>query len=377
MAKSINRVGVRASLAPRREPYWYRLETGRYVGFRRLSRATAGTWIARFYDGTDYQQKPLGDLAATPDSARFDEAKRQAEEWFGHLDRGGTTDAVTVKDACDTYVAKLRRERGDGSAKDAEGVFRRLVDDDPVARLELAKAKPMHFTAWRDRIIGRGARSSFNRNLTPVRAALNLALDDRKVSSDFAWSKAMRRLKLDKKEGRRTLYLDRQERRLLVENANDEFRPLLVAWTLLPLRPGDIAKVRVADLDVRHRMLHVPTGKTDSRDVPLTDEALAHFKECARGKTPAAWLVARAGGDKWKKNCWALEMQSAVKKADLPRVAVAYTLRHSTITDLVVGGVDIFTVAKLSGTSVRMIEEHYGHLRAEHAREALAKLSLK
>jgi hypothetical protein len=33
-------------------------------------------------------------------------------------------------------------------------------------------------------------------------------------------------------------------------------------------------------------------------------------------------------------------------------------------------------MAKLSGTSVVMIEKHYGHLRAEHARKALATLEL-
>jgi site-specific recombinase XerD len=52
-------------------------------------------------------------------------------------------------------------------------------------------------------------------------------------------------------------------------------------------------------------------------------------------------------------------------------------LRHSTITDLVTGGLDLFTVAKISGTSVAMIEKHYGHLQREHARQALKMLSLK
>jgi site-specific recombinase XerD len=62
--------------------------------------------------------------------------------------------------------------------------------------------------------------------------------------------------------------------------------------------------------------------------------------------------------------------------AKLPRAIVAYTLRHSVITDLVTGGLDLFTVAKLAGTSVVMIEKHYGHLQREHARSALEKLAL-
>jgi hypothetical protein len=46
------------------------------------------------------------------------------------------------------------------------------------------------------------------------------------------------------------------------------------------------------------------------------------------------------------------------------------------ITDLVHDGLDLLTVAQLSGTSVAMIEKHYGHLRSEVAAGALAKLAL-
>ena len=45
-------------------------------------------------------------------------------------------------------------------------------------------------------------------------------------------------------------------------------------------------------------------------------------------------------------------------------------------TDLVHDGLDLLTVAQLSGTSVAMIEKHYGHLRSEVATEALARLAL-
>jgi site-specific recombinase XerD len=62
--------------------------------------------------------------------------------------------------------------------------------------------------------------------------------------------------------------------------------------------------------------------------------------------------------------------------AELPANVTAYTLRHSVITDLIVSGLDVLTVARLSGTSVLMIEKHYGHLRAEHGAAGLATLAL-
>jgi site-specific recombinase XerD len=54
----------------------------------------------------------------------------------------------------------------------------------------------------------------------------------------------------------------------------------------------------------------------------------------------------------------------------------AYALRHSTITDLVTGGLDLMTVAQVSGTSVVMIERHYAHLQSDRAAAALAGLVL-
>jgi integrase len=307
---------------------------------------------------------------------RYDAAKAAAEEWFRHLDHGGSTDRVTVKSACEAYVAHLRRERTEAAATDAEGSFHRLVDDDPIARIELEKLRPAHMTAWRERIFDRGARTYFNRNLTALRAALNLALDDRKVATDAAWAKALKPLQLDPGEGRRTIYLTQADRRKLIEKASKEFKPLLTAWTLLPVRPGDIAKLRVDHLDVKHRILRIPGGKVSAREVPLPDGALAHFKECARSKLPSAWLIAKADGNPWDRFAWRDSMWEAVGKAKLPRATVAYTIRHSVITDLVVGGLDIFTVAKLSGTSVAMVDRFYGKLRAKHARAALAKLAL-
>lgn len=377
----LDRVDSRGRLPRRAAAYWQRIGEGRYVGYRR----TSGTWLARLYSGNGgYEYKTLGEFLEFDERQRFDAARQAAEQWFRHLDRGGSTEQVTVTDACATYIARLRRENGEAAAEDAEGRFRRLVvgsgngkiAPDPIAGIDLAKLKPLHMAAWRERVIERGSKASTNRDLTPLRAALNLAYDERKVASDFAWSKALRPLKLDQGAGRRTLYIDREQRRALIEHASAAFRPLLVAWTLLPVRPGDIAKLRVEHLDARHRVLRIPSGKTATRLVPLPDGALAHFKECARSKLPGAWLVPGAHGGKWTRYQWRDEMRNAVRKATLPGATVAYTIRHSTITDLVTDGLDIFTVAKVAGTSVAMIERHYGHLQQEHTRAALQKLSL-
>jgi site-specific recombinase XerC len=385
MSRRLDRVESRTKLAPQRDPYWHRLTEGRYLGFRLMTRGAAGTWLARFYDGGKYKYEPLGDFGGAPEKDRFDKAKRAAEAWFSHLDMGGVTGQVTVKAACESFVAFLREEKSDAAADDAEGRFERLVYDQPIASVELSKLTSRHLAAWKANALkkarakGKNPRGSYNRNATALRAALNLALRRKQVVSDGAWAEELKPFKKDSEgnsvDRRRTLYLSVEKRRVLVEHASDEARALFIAMCLQPVRPGDIPAARVADLDVDNRTLSVK-GKTGSRVVPLGKDAFAHFKQCAKDKLPSAWLIARANGDQWKKESWRDEIKLAAAAAKLPKSTVAYTLRHSVITDLMTKGLDIFHVAKLAGTSVAMIEKHYGHLQDKHARKALDAIAL-
>lgn len=387
MATSINQVAVRDNLAPRREPYWFPLGRGRSVGFRKMSEGTQGAWIGRWRDeeAKKYEYKPLGDLAKTPNKDRHAEAVRKLEPWFAHFEAGGESGDDSVAAVCAAYASAIRRdqERGDAeareaAAKDAESRFERRVNHDPLGKLPLAKLQHRHVAAWRERLeADGGSKNTINREMTPLRAALNRALEDRKIASAFAWSKALKPLSVDQTEHRRELYLDRAQRRRLIEHASAELRPLVTAWVLLPVRPGEIAACKVQHLDVRNKTLKIPRGKTKTREVPLTEEAFEHFRRCAKSKTPAAWLIAQANGKRWHRNTWGLAMEEAVARAKLPAETVAYSLRHAAITDMVLAGKDIFTVAKISGTSVAQIELHYGKLLADHARKALEVLSLK
>jgi len=375
--KQLDRVDLRIKLAVRRDPYWARLAEGRHIGFRRMTKGKPGTWLARFYDGVRYiyPEAGLGDFSALPEGEQFDAAKVAAEEWFRQCDMGVSPKSTTVAEACAAYVAEKRQE-SEAAADAIAARFKKLVDQDQLGKLELAKLRPVHVAAWKKRVLALGnSRATFNRDATSLRAALNLARRRLEVASDIAWREELK--PFENADGRRSLYLKPQERRTLLENSSDEARPFFLTLALLPLRPGDTAALRVSDLDAGNRVLRVPAGKgKPPRSVPLPDEALKHFKSCAAGKLPGAWLIARADGGQWKKEAWRDEIKLAAAGAKLPRATVAYTLRHSTITDLVKGGLDLFHVAKLAGTSVAMIEKHYGQLQDKHAREALKKLAL-
>ena len=81
------------------------------------------------------------------------------------------------------------------------------------------------------------------------------------------------------------------------------------------------------------------------------------------------------GGEEWTPQEWAPMVKVAAANAELPPDVVLYTLRHSWITDAIIGGMDPVTVARLTGTSLEMISKHYGHLAQDAARDKLAQIN--
>lgn len=385
----ITTVRDRDALRPRHSPYWRMVSRGCYIGFRKVSASAQGSWVARFRDDDGKQHvTSLGAFEDLPASDRYGRASAAAQEWFSRMGRGHRDTGATVADACRAYVQTL----GDAGKKDAEGRFRRWVFSDlKFSNIALAKLRLSHVKAWRAALERtpaipqdkaskepRKARSaaSVNRDMTALRAALNLALEDGHVSTDDAWRTALR--PVENASRRRTVYLDAAQRRKLIDAAQPDLQPLLRALCALPLRPGAVASLKVANYERRTGELTIGRDKAgQDRRITLPPVTRALFEAASAGKTPDAPLFARADGKSWDKDAWKYPLKAAVQSAELQLDATAYALRHSTITDLLaLHKLDTLTVAMVSGTSLQMIEKHYGHLVRQHAADALAKLAV-
>ena len=147
------------------------------------------------------------------------------------------------------------------------------------------------------------------------------------------------------------------------------------ALLLTAVRPGEIASCDVGDFDQAQGTLAL-SGKTGSRVVTLSTAAVEFFKEQARNKLPSAPLLSDAYGNRWNKDSWKKRFRNTVRAAGLPDSVVMYTLRHVGISELIAGGVDVFLVAKLAGTSTAMIDKHYGHLRHAQTRASLDAVAM-
>ncbi len=386
MALDLSNVGKRDELKVQREPHWQRLRPGCFLGYRLSKRGGLGTWIARAYDedAGKYRLKALGGFGSLPGNGRFAAAKREAEKLAELVEAGGEVRAKieTVKDACEEY-AKTRPE--------AEHRFRRYVYADPIAKVKLDKLRRRHVKEWRERLEAQPAlvsrrkkgepvhreraASTVNRDMAVFRAALAKVLSPGAPNSEAAWQDALRAT--PNADGQRTLYLDRSERRKLLEAIDTEAAPFVRALCLLPLRPGALAGLTAGDFDKRTAELTIGKDKNGKpRRIQLPQEAAKLLADQAKDKLPGAALLMRANGKAWNKDSWKLPIAAAVVVAGLPGDATAYTLRHSTITDLVSAGLPLLTIAQISGTSAEMIERHYGHLASDAAVKALGALAL-
>ena len=386
----LSKIGERDRMRPRadKEPYWQRLRAGCFVGYRPSKRGGRGSWFARAYDedAARYRRKGLGSYSSLTGHDVFTAAKKDAEAFAELVETGGVRaeKIETVADACREYLKEKP-----GSI--AEGVFRRHVFSDAIARVRLEKLRKHHLRAWRKRLeeapalISRSKKgekrikvrsdSTINRDMVPLRAALWRVLSPGAPSTDAAWQEALKPIK--GADRRRELYLDYGERKRLLEAIEAEAKPFVRALCLLPLRPGALAALKVSAFDKRTRTLTIGKDKNGQpRQITVPQSVAEFLTEQCKGKLPLAAMFTRGDGAAWSKDKWKGPIKAAVKASALPIGAAAYTLRHSVITDLVRGGLPILTVAQLADTSVAMIERHYGHLVRNDAEQALAALAL-
>lgn len=361
----------RRQLPPRREPYWHRIALGEYVGFRPSTVWNAqGTWIARYRDDSGRQHyHSLGTFE------ELDHAIKAAREWLDGFRHSGHREPLTVALACRHYVRELTQQGRTQAAADAESRFSRTIYGTKLGATRLDQLRVDQVKAWRDGFPTIKAKS-VNRELAALRAALNLAYHENLIQTNAAW-RGVKPLRIpDGESTRRDRWLTAEERKALMAAAHPALAGFITALLLTAARPGELAACNVTHFDRTTGTLRIPQGKTGGRDIPLSQAMVATCQAAARNKLPAAPLFVDPDGRRWQRGVWAVWFREARRRAGLDDDVVLYTLRHTAISEMIVGGLDAFSVARLAGTSTVQIDKHYGHLIAERTREALDRVEL-
>jgi hypothetical protein len=156
MANRIDTVTARNKLKPQRDPFWHRISKGCYVGFRKMTDNSTGSWRVRYRNAVGNQVSgSLGTLDEFPPHERFDKAIAAAREWFSRAEMGvaRASEHATVMDACTAYVKRVEELKGKKPADDLAYRYQRWVQTDPIHNVELQKLTREHFNAFRRRMV--------------------------------------------------------------------------------------------------------------------------------------------------------------------------------------------------------------------------------
>jgi len=104
--------------------------------------------------------------------------------------------------------------------------------------------------------------------------------------------------------------------------------------------------------------------------------SLNFFKGLCKDRLPEAHLLVKDDGTQWGKSHHLRSMRDAIKKAKLPGECVFYSLRHYHISKALLSSMPMQVVAENTGTSVRMIEKHYGKFTRADRRQMMNEVVL-
>jgi integrase len=396
---------ARLRLAPRRKPYWRVLEGGLHIGYRRTKEG-GGSWVARRFVGEHrYLETKLGTADDLQDAdgvalQSFGQAQEAARKWWRaaqRVDQGIAPDAgpYTVADALRDYFEAREHEGSKGVKGDRQNAQARIIPQ--LGSIEIEKLATVKIRSWHaglaksDKLVRtkltdtrqasrgfdaddpeavRARRSTANRILTILKAALNHAFNTERASSDQAWRKVKPFREADAAIVR---YLTAPEWHRLINACEQDFRHLVRGALLSGCRYGELTRMEAADFNRDAGTITVRLSKASKpRHVVLNDEGRELFEALTAGRAPRDLIFKRADGEPWGKSHQQRPLEEASRRAKIEPAATFHILRHSYASALATRGVPIGVIAQQLGhADTRMTEKHYAHLAPSYVADTI------
>jgi site-specific recombinase XerD len=103
----------------------------------------------------------------------------------------------------------------------------------------------------------------------------------------------------------------------------------------------------------------------------LTSQGVKFFRSLTAGRPPTELILKRDDGMHWGKSHQDRRLRDAAARAGLSPDTVFYSLRHTYAPHCLAAGMNMQLLAENMGTSVRMIEKHYGKFAAQARRQLI------
>ena len=397
----------RLRLESRKKPYWMTLNEGEHLGYYRGARV--GKWVARYRCAGavgNYQETTIAEADDNADAdgsviLNFKQAQDAARKWFLSLERNGgrKTGAYTVSDALDDYLRGFQGRDKANTSRRIEAIVRPQMGKHEVAKLttkavndwllslaaapaRLRTAKGAEHQNVRETPdtdeARRRRRSSANRILTILKAALNAAYRDGKIPADDSWRRVKPFAKADAPKLR---YLSDDEARRLVNACDPAFRPLVQAALLTGARYSELAGLEIRDFDQQSQTVWLRETKAGvARAVYLEGEGVRLIEQAVLGKPSDGLIFPRPDGKRWGPSQQARPLAAACAVAKLAPTGF-HDLRRTYGARLALRGVPMAVIAEALGhADERITRRHYAHLSksyvADTVRAATAGLGI-
>jgi integrase len=171
------------------------------------------------------------------------------------------------------------------------------------------------------------------------------------------------------------------------ENPYAGFADMLKCYYHTGARTGELAACAVGDVLFRTGQVILGTHKRSKtqrtptiRHITLNAEALAIFKEHCAGKQKTDKVFLNSDRRPWTGTMLPKRFERVKVVAKTLKIGkirdeiTIYSFRDLWISEMLMAGNEVSTVARMAGTSISMIEHVYGHFRNEHLREAQNRL---
>ena len=391
-AQRLESASARRKLPISKKPLYVKIAPNIRLGYRRNE--GPGTWNVRVTGpGIDWVKRiGLAD-DHEPADGRAVMSFWQAQDAARKLARRQPGDDVaddgrpqTVGEALNAYEADLAAKAGDVyNARRARIHLPASILTKPVGLL-----RSTELSRWRDGLIEQGlARSTVNRIRNCVRATLTLAARrDKRITNRHVWEDDLEALP-NATQAKNIILSDDVVGKLITTTYEHDRKLGLLAQVIgeTAARPSQVVRLEVADLDAKASRLMVPksakghahkrAAKMAEREpVPISERLTALLKVEAKGRGPHAPLLTRKNGEPWgyrRNDQYRPDFAKVVTAVGLDASVTLYALRHSAISRMLLRGVPVTLVARLSDTSEAVIRRHYAKLIAHRADEIARK----
>lgn len=161
--------------------------------------------------------------------------------------------------------------------------------------------------------------------------------------------------------------------------------PLIVFAAATGLRPGEWLALEHRDIDRHAHVLYVrracrngrvktPKTRASLRAVPLQATALAALDQLSSESDSSLVFASPTGGHFDLHNFRNRHWRPAQRAAGIEPLRRIYDLRHTFATFALRAGVSTFDLSRYMGTSLAMIDRHYGHLARDGREHAIRLL---